>query len=703
MLNELYKLSETLSEFGIERYNWHEDYGELPLGKCYRIFLSEDGDVSEIEELSENLVKACRKYGNNQQAFPAFNIAALYKVIVDKKDKAANKELNGAFKGQPALSVERLKELCKNDNWTDKLKTKIDKCLHYEIPDMPNDRTIYKLMRVAEKLTAQALYEALKKCVWRTLESGGDTKTLLPFLLYKCTPDKAAKTGSVSVILELSEWRNFGNPVACEATTALINERLNEVAAKAEAEKLERAGTKRFDAFGAPFIERDKPCPMPFVRLGSGFEVNLRSMFRENRCQFRYDRADDCAYPIAQNNRRDTKSALEWICRAENDGITWRSLDGDTVLFAYPDKLPAVPAGLAALFSGGGDQAARFERIAEEFLKSFRGLPPDCKPQSVRIFALRRIPPALSKRAKVVFTRNTTADGIVQSALGWQEGCRNLPDIDRIEVTPPFPSRISAVVNTVWKRDGEQAGKIENMANYDGVELFLDTPRIEVSARYMHAAVTGAAGLVLHIGNVLAGGKCKKEHFEAAGELLPSLGLLLYKHGYKKENYMENTGFLLGQLLKISDGLHVLYCKIKREGDIPPQLVGNSFFVSASERPHVALAQLSKRMMPYITWAKYYSERSGKDNADENKAANGKAANGKAAKTEKGNNGGLARWFMKKYEDSATKLKAVFTEAVKLNDFEKAQMFIGYLAKLPKGMNDGGNLDEDNSQEEITQ
>ena len=35
---------------------------------------------------------------------------------------------------------------------------------------------------------------------------------------------------------------------------------------------------------------------------------------------------------------------------------------------------------------------------------------------------------------------------------------------------------------------------------------------------------------------------------------------------------MQNTAYLLGQALKLSDSLHALYCEIKRDGDVPPNL-----------------------------------------------------------------------------------------------------------------------------------
>ena len=89
----------------------------------------------------------------------------------------------------------------------------------------------------------------------------------------------------------------------------------------------------------------------------------------------------------------------------------------------------------------------------------------------------------------------------------------------------------------------------------------------------------------------------------------PILGLLLYKSGITKEDYMQDTAYSIGQLLKISDELHALYCEIKRDGEVPPQLAGNSVFVTASETPAQAVALLCTRIIPYIARADQYRRR----------------------------------------------------------------------------------------------
>ena len=126
---------------------------------------------------------------------------------------------------------------------------------------------------------------------------------------------------------------------------------------------------------------------------------------------------------------------------------------------------------------------------------------------------------------------------------------------------------------------------------------------------------------------------------------------------------MENTAYLVGQLLKISDELHTLYCNAVRNEDVPPQLAGSALFVSACEAPNQAISQLSLRMNPYITWAKQYRFK----NIEEKNKESWKAG-----------------WYLSLYEDVANKLNLSMTNTIRFSDFDKAKLFIGYLASFPK-------------------
>ena len=126
---------------------------------------------------------------------------------------------------------------------------------------------------------------------------------------------------------------------------------------------------------------------------------------------------------------------------------------------------------------------------------------------------------------------------------------------------------------------------------------------------------------------------------------------------------MENMAYLVGQVLKVSDELHTLYCKVVRNGDVPPQLAGSALYVTAGETPNQALAQLSLRMNPYIIWAKQYRFK----NIDKKDEESWKAA-----------------WYLNLYENTANKLKFVMADSTRFNDYDKAQLFIGYLSSFPK-------------------
>lgn len=643
MLNELHKLSETLASHGIKQQPWHQQYGALPSGNCYRIWLDDDGSVADVELMSKDLVKVCRKFGNNQQAFPAFNIPPLYRITSDE------------VKGKKELDVGYLRSICTANNWGRKPCKKIRGCLHKQIPNMPEGSAIATLMHIAASLDIDKFHSTLEQQVLKKLS--GDIKTYLPLLIHRGTEKRnpADDVGSVSIMLDLKNWEEFGHPIANEITTKQVNEWL----LNNECDNQPEIGDK-LDAFGSPYVDLGEI--MPTVRLAPGFDVALRSMFSEQVCQFRYRKADDDSFPVCKANRNTMKTALEWIVKPDNESVTWRKIDKDAMLFVYPNRVPKKFPKFAALF-GNTENDSRFESVAKDFIATLDGLERNEKPENIHVFALQQIQPAMSKRAKVIFSRNLTPNGLINAAVEWQQGCRNLPPVARIEPKMPFPLSISKTANKVWKRDGTRAdGKsgVKLMRYYQGMELLLDRsfPQIQ---RITGGVTANALGLILFVGNDLPRSRkpVKETIREEIGDLLPLLGLLLFKSGITKEVYMQDTAYLIGQLLKISDELHALYCEIRRGNEYPPQLAGNSVFVMASETPVQALAMLCTRMNPYIAWADQYSRQ----------------------KEEKSR---LVAWYKWQYGVLMPQLHEKLTENIRFGDMEKAQLFIGYLADLPK-------------------
>ncbi len=651
MLNELHELSETLTSHDIRQQPWYEEYGPLTSGNCYRLWLEDDGAVADVELMSKDLVRVCRKFGNNQGFFPAFNIAPLYRITSDE----AKDYYDALYKGKKELDIAYLHSICTTNNWLRKLSNKICSCLRKKIPNVPRGSAISMLMHIAASMDFDRLHSTLEQQVWKKISS--DIKTYLPLLIYKGNKKKKPEDdfGSVPIMLDLFNWQEFGYPIANEITTRQINDWLfaNENDNQPET-------SDQLDAFGSPYTELGKI--MPTVRLAPGFDVALRSMFSEQVCQYRYGKADDISFPVCKANRNSLKTALEWIVRPDNENVTWRKIDKDAMLFVYPNRMPKILPKFAALFSNV-ENDNMFESVAEDFITTLDGLETKQKPENIHVFALQQMQPAMSKRAKVIFSRNLTPGRLINAAIEWQQGCRNLPPVAQIELITPFPLDISKTANKVWKRDGTRAdGKtgVKLMRYYEGLELLLDRsfPQIQ---RIIGGVTANSQNLILFVLNDLPRGKkpgieiLKKE----IGDLLPLLGLLLFKSGVTKEVYMQETAFLIGQLLKISDELHALYCEIKRNGDVPLQLAGNSVFVMASETPAQALAMLGTRMNPYIAWADQYKRQ------NEEKS-------------------GLAAWYKRQYGVLMPQIHQKLTDNIRFGDMEKAQLFIGYLADLPK-------------------
>ena len=180
--------------------------------------------------------------------------------------------------------------------------------------------------------------------------------------------------------------------------------------------------------------------------------------------------------------------------------------------------------------------------------------------------------------------------------------------------------------------------------------------------------VNQTTALGTFLGNKMAVGKpLNDEKFvNCIKEMLSLAGILLYRAGIRKENYMEDLPYLFGQLLKASDELHTLYCRVVRGGNLPTQLAGSGMYRSAAEYPVRTLNMLGTRMNPYITWAKSYRTK--------NENANGKES-------------WRAAWLLSLYENIASDLHKAWKSDIHFGDAEKAQLFIGYLANFPKKEN----------------
>lgn len=673
MINELYNLHKSIDRAGIKLQDFHAKYNPIAniseKSPCVRIVIS-DGKVIKLSAVQNDLGKKLRKYGDNHSTYPCMNLKPLYRIT----DESIKKELN---KIKPenidSTKVEEIKSWCKENNWGSKFINKYNLCIKKS--DELRKLTYEPIQILADESDCfrepEKLHKELETEVFRMLNDKENVSLALKILFYQSKASKEDDDGGkLSVALESEKLIEKNIPAVSEKFVLGLNKALL-------AEESEESGESIVDAFGNSFIPKKKSTKkkstkknstMPEVKLSGGFTVKLRTMFKDQKCQYRYGKIGDESYPISYDMRKELQSSLSWIDGEDHKNVTWSKIDKYEILYAYSDYIPNFDESNISyvdLFKSDSSFEEQSKRFLTE-LKGYRKTNTESKADQMQIFILKKIDKA---RTKVIYTRQTDAYELEKCSEAWTCGCYNLPKflfkneyINYKRV--PFPMDVADILNLFWNQSGDLATKnFKPIHRYHGLELFMESD-LPVTTD-LHMLVEKAMTVGVYLGNHIRKEKLKKEDLDKINRMLPMLplvGLMLYRKGIRKEIYMKSFPYLYGQLIKVSDELHSLYCEVVRKGDLPNQLAGSSVYQAAVEAPLRTLNLLGQRMNPYITWAKNYRR---KGNAEEGKKS------------------WQAGWLLKLYENIAVELCAVWQPDTRFSDEEKAQLFIGYLAALP--------------------
>lgn len=678
MINELYQLSEAMDRAGVRTQRWHSKYKLIPNirlnAPCVRISIFE-GAVVELSSVPEELGKGLRKFGDNQGSYPCMNLTPLYRIT----DESIIKSLK-TLKPEDIdpVKIEEIESWCQDNcnNWGKKFQKKYRICCDRSTELCKLVPTFTPVQILAEESgyfrNPVKLHQEMKNAAFKMLREQENVLLAIRILFYQGDPIKKAEDdcGSLSVAFETQKLIDqFGFPAISAKFVSELNSALMET---------EVGGiTSEFDAFGVPFVPVEKSTPMPTVKLAGGFGATLRTMFGGQPCQTRYSRIEDASYPIAPEMRGKLHAALDWLGGSqERENITWMTIDRGEILFAYPSRIPEQAISYTKMFGRPKRNDGTFEEQAKKFLAELqhgREADVDAKADCIHLFILKKIDKA---RVKVVYTRQTNAHELEKYSEAWTFGCSNLPVFRFGTLRTLFPLEAADVLNCFWKQNGERAtDQYKPIPRYYGLELLMSPEFFPTTDLYMLSEKAMTVGTFL--GNLQAKGDFNHPIWGRMKELLALIGLMLYRKGIGKEKYMESFPYQYGQLLKVSDELHAMYCRVVRNGDLPTQLAGSSVYQAASEAPLRTMGVLAQRMQPYIAWAKTY--QAGPD-------------------SQKGTGTGLAKWLLRMYEEIVSKLYAVWSPNTRLNDEEKALLFIGYLSALPKREESKGKSGEDMNQ-----
>ena len=662
MINELSCLSRALEQAGIVPSQSYREYIPLPNvnanAPCIRIWVK-GGHVVDFEAIDREQALQLRKFGSNQASFPAFNIISLYRIT----DESEKKWVAQCIKKPDTIDVLRLRTLCRENAWEPHQNSRIKNCFSatpkkmiglLESAGVSKENLLNTLAKECTPFAdARVLHESLTRAAFAKLEKKQDVGLALLILFQLGDAGKPCKDDkrNISVFFDTDAYDTYGMYAASREFTAFLND------AFLQAERISTSGTTEdgfVDSFGEIYVPPHSP--MPKVKLAAGFEPVLYTMFDGQPCQNRYHNFDDKrdSYPLSAQHRVQFQAALNWLGGdAKNKGVTWLNTGKGEAVFAYPSSLPEAPLPYVQFF-GQIDRSETFREISGSLLAAYNGIPPKDRPESVQVFVLKKIDKG---RTKILYAQSASADALMRAAENWDMACNDLPGFAAMKPSTPFPVDVAAVVNQVWRQNGESS-TVSAMPPYEGIELFLHQTQHGLLLHELHILVQHGMPLFIHAGPLLhSGRKCSR--IAQLEQILPVLSMLLFFSGNRKDDYMEATPYLMGQLLKASDELHALYCKVVRNNQIPPQLVGSALFVAASETPGRTLPQLSVRMVPYLSWAKQY-------------------------RTKNEDSSGLAGWYLRIFEQIANKLATAYSVPMRWSDAQKAQLFIGYLASFPK-------------------
>lgn len=681
MINELYTLSKALAGANIETYQWHQKYKPIPNiranAPCICITLS-DGKVSKISMLDAKFGTILRKYGSNQGSFPCMNLAALYRIT----DDTIKKNIAGIMSHPEKLDATMLKEVknwCTENNWSKtfrgkKYKGSMDKAAKLRKIASQYIPLQMLITEVEAYKDPDVLRADLENVIWQMLERRENVQAALTLLFYPGKPKEDAEKdfGKLSVALESTSLVKFGIPAISERFVTGMNQcLLNVEAAQQPSTKMDT-----IDAFGIPFMA-DKD-PMPSVKLAGGFDATIRTMFERQRCQTRYGRIGSASYPISPEVRGKLQAALAWIGDRERADRTWTKSDQNEILFVYPMAAPDHSISYTSPFKRVRNGTIQFTTQAEQFtqqLRKARKPGTDKYAAGIQIFVLHKIDKA---RTKVVYTRQTDPDELERASEAWTLGCTNLPRFPFGAPEVPYPLDIADTLNCLWKQNGELVtNRFKPVSQYHGMELLME-PTMSVCSD-LHLLAENAVTLSTYLGHLSVTKNWHHQRWNDAKNMLALLGLFLYRSDIRKDDYMDNLPYLYGQLLKAADELHALYCNVVRNSDYPKQFAGGSLFLSASEMPIRTLTVLSQRIMPYYTWAKSYRLQGIQIEGQESWRAG---------------------WLYHLCEDIVVKIERNWTVQTRLNEEEKAQMFIGYLAAFPKSEKNEIKIEEDTVNEQ---
>ena len=676
MLSELHEVARSLAAVGLAPPKVHDWIKPQEKADFVVVSLDENGHAAEVElrawEASSRLFKIQK---DNQNSFPALKLEApLWDVAADHPERESLQKANLPA-GDRADILERLCSVAEprvSEADGRRLKARLQGFARELQPlfrDNPDEAPSVCLLieRVLRAdLDVVMFLKQIRDGVIVQIRRGHDTpKRIGETLLIGNVERKTSKVKAEKVTLVLDVVRQWGDGferVAHAGMEAVYHRVLSQQP---------EAGGRRGTCALTGTEQAIETGTFPTVKFPVIDNTILFSMNPDTGCHGRYGLTGATICPVGKQTVDNIYRAAVWITTEERRSRTWRSVpeargDKSDLLITYIEQSADADVNLAQLLaeSDENEKEAVFESEAASLVKALDARGAVTRDWTCRLLVLHRISKG---QVQVEINRRYKLARIREALAEWRAGAANTPPIStnlpaKIKGSPVepyvprtlFPGEVLRATKTLWIRGGTERQGITGCGLGLVYDLFLGEGH----------AQKGAAEQILRIilerwGALLArfgsGADVPAPARRDALDASTILAICLYKLNERKEAFMQDHAFLLGRFLSLADVLHKQYCVVKRDNDVPPQLLGNQHLAVAALNPVEALSMLCDRLRIYKAWAD--TDRTGK--------------------------AGLARWALGRMAEVSDGLTGRLPERA-LTDPEKAEMLLGYLVREGK-------------------
>ncbi len=687
MLIELQQLSSSLVNLGLSMPEIHPWVKPLNSGPFVVASLDTNGTVRKADLREAGEKSGIRKVQkDNQNAFPTFKLACpLFKVATDDPMR----RILGIKHARDVERAKNLTEFCSKAELattTEKNKKRLAQFVKFarELrfvfdPLLSENPAVQRLLSSLETNVIEVgpLLRNLTECITAAVAQGDSFKLAEQILIGAVKKSGQVDETEVPIVFDVyrTAQEDFA-PITHRKTEIFYHHAL------LRREQGDADGTCVLTG-EAQLLERGN---FPSPRLPALSDTILFSANQDIPCLTRYSLTSSEMFPVGKRTVQALNSAILWITAEQRKKKTWslvpRSDDtGRDLVIAYIEAQPDLDADLTELLSDlQGEQTeieGIFEAKAQSVIKAFDELRGRLATDAIlHTLVLRRISKG---QVQVELSRQYKVERIREALIKWQGAANNIPLVKIFVPTGkgkaaklispriPYPGQILEATKWHWIRGGSERQGTTGCSLATVYDLYLgESPIAKSAARAMLAIVIPRCTPLL----LLAGDQFSRHGRSvldmpvparySAVEIVNLLGISLYKLGRMKESYMNDTAFLLGRMLALSDLLHAQYCRVVRGGNLPPQLLGNQHYSIASDRPVRACAVLGERLRIYKAWA----DTARRDAQNESSLQN-------AVKT--------AKWAVNEMSLIAPVLHSKLPERG-FDEQGKAEMLLGYLS-----------------------